>query len=124
MSTPLVARPRTHRPTRDPEYAAAVTDLRRIPGVGPSIADDLWRLGVRRVEDLRGREPEALYGRFCAMVGGTVDRCLLYVFRCAVYFAETADPDPDRLLWWRWKDEPSRNLATSPRPRQRRRAQG
>ncbi len=92
----------------DPERAAALADLRRIPGVGPSIADDLWRLGMRRVSDLRGRDPEALYGRFCALVGGPVDRCVLYVFRCAVYYAETPDPDPERLQWWFWKDRPAR----------------
>ncbi len=103
---PLTARARTERPTTDPAYAAALQDLRRIPGVGPSIADDLWRLGVHRVEELRGTDPEALYGRFCALAGGTVDRCLLYVFRCAVYFAETpeAERDPERLKWWSWKD--------------------
>lgn len=98
------ARRRTARLAGDPEYAEAVRDLRRIPGVGPSIADDLWRLGVLRVEQLRGRSADELYGRFCALAGGPVDRCLLYVFRCAIYFAETDDPDPERLKWWNWKD--------------------
>jgi hypothetical protein len=31
------------------------------------------------------------------------DPCVLYVFRCAVYFARTADPEPDLLKWWAWK---------------------
>ncbi len=88
----------------DPARVEALRDLRRIPGVGPSIADDLWRLGLRRVEDLRGRDPEELYGRMCALAGGRVDRCVLYVFRCAVYFAETPAPEPERLKWWNWKD--------------------
>ncbi len=103
---PLTARVRSQRPIADVAYASAVRDLRRIPGVGPSIADDLWRLGVHRVDELRGANPEALYGRFCALAGGTVDRCLLYVFRCAVYFAETPEParDPEKLKWWSWKD--------------------
>ncbi len=101
---PLTARVRSQRPVADPVYASAIRDLRRIPGVGPSIADDLWRLGVHGVDELRGADPEALYGRFCALAGGTVDRCLLYVFRCAVYFAETPEPDPELLKWWSWKD--------------------
>ncbi len=103
---PLTARARSDRPTANPAYATALRDLRRIPGVGPSIADDLWRLGVHRVEQLRGADPEALYGRFCALAGGTVDRCLLYVFRCAVYFASTPDDarEPEKLKWWSWKD--------------------
>ncbi len=102
---PLTARAAAQRP-RDPAYAAAMRDLQRVPGVGPSIADDLWRLGVREVSQLRGADAEALYGRFCSLAGGPVDRCLLYVFRCAVYYAETpeAERDPERLKWWSWKD--------------------
>ena len=41
------------------------------------------------------------------MRGGTMDRCVLYVFRCAVYFAETSRHDPELLKWWNWKDRPS-----------------
>jgi hypothetical protein len=29
---------------------------------------------------------------------------VLYVFRCAVYFASKPHPDPQRLKWWNWKD--------------------
>lgn len=79
-------------------------DLRRIPGVGKAIALDLWNLGLRSVDDLRGRDPADLYARLEALAGTHVDRCMLYVLRCAVYFAETADPDPERLKWWNWKD--------------------
>jgi hypothetical protein len=35
---------------------------------------------------------------------GPQDRCLLYVFRCAVYYASTARPSPAKLRWWNWKD--------------------
>lgn len=31
--------------------------------------------------------------------------CVLYVYRCAVYFAQTPDPDPEKCKWWNWKDE-------------------
>ena len=79
-------------------------DLQSIPGVGPSIASDLRVIGIRRVADLRGRDPEQLYARSNALRGVQQDRCLLYVFRCAVYFATVAKPRPDRLKWWAWKD--------------------
>ena len=36
---------------------------------------------------------------------GHQDRCLLYVFRCAVYFAERKRHDPELLKWWNWKDD-------------------
>jgi hypothetical protein len=86
--------------------AAAIRDLRRIPGVGPSIAQDLLDLGVRSVADLKDVDPEALYERLCALRGAHQDRCLLYVFRCAVYFAGPEPHDPERLRWWAWKDAP------------------
>ena len=65
-------------------------ELRRIPGVGPSIARDLRGLGIRRVADLKGRDPEELYEESNRRRGQRQDPCLLYVFRCAVYFASTA----------------------------------
>jgi len=62
--------------------------LLRIPGVGPSIAADFNRLGIRDVAELRGRNPETLYSDLCREVGHHVDRCVLYVFSCAVYCLE------------------------------------
>ncbi len=82
----------------------APDDLQTIPGVGPSLAQDLRDLGIQRVAELRGQDPERLYTRLIAQRGVHQDRCVLYVFRCAVYFAETEQPDPERLKWWNWKD--------------------
>ena len=83
---------------------ASDRDLQRIPGVGPSIARDLQDLGMRRVEDLRDADPQSLYDELCALRGAHIDRCVLYVFRCAVYFASSDDHDPELLKWWSWKD--------------------
>ncbi len=82
----------------------ALRRLQVIPGVGPSIAEDLHRLGIKKVSCLKGKDPEKLYATFCAMEGRAVDRCLLYVFRCAVYFASHERHDPEKLKWWNWKD--------------------
>jgi hypothetical protein len=84
--------------------ASALAELSRIPGVGPSIASDLYLLGIRQVADLRGRNPELLYSELCREMGQHVDRCVLYTFRCAVYFASESKPDPELLKWWNWKD--------------------
>ncbi len=87
---------------------ATLKDLTRIPGVGKATAQDLWDMGVRRVAELAGRDPEDLYRQVCVLDGGRSDRCNLYVYRCAVYFAEceVADvaPEAERLKWWKWKD--------------------
>jgi hypothetical protein len=82
-------------------------DLTTIPGVGPSIAQDLVELGIRQVGDLKGKSPERLYERLCEARQARMDPCVLYVFRCAVYYATTARPRPDLLKWWNWKDRPS-----------------
>jgi Pathogenicity locus len=81
-------------------------ELMQIPGVGKSIANDLVRLGINNLQDLKGRDPEMLYDQSNAMAGKTQDRCLLYVFRCAVYFADTKPEkqNPEKLKWWNWKD--------------------
>jgi hypothetical protein len=80
-------------------------ELKSIPGVGKSIAQNLWDIEIRTIEDLKGKSPEKLYEQSNKHAGMAQDRCLLYVFRCAVYFAETEEQDRDlqKLLWWNWK---------------------
>ena len=44
-------------------------------------------MGLRSLDDLVGEDAEALYERLCVQLNARVDRCMLYVFRCAIYFA-------------------------------------
>ncbi len=81
-----------------------IKELMQIPGVGPSIAEDLWTLGIRSIVDLKGEAPERLYHQLCVESGQKLDRCVLYVFRCAVYYASHQSHDPDLLRWWNWKE--------------------
>ena len=46
----------------------------------------------------------ALYEMDCLQKGFRDDRCVLYVFRCAVYYAEHEQHEPEKLKWWYWKD--------------------
>ena len=75
-----------------------------IPGVGKSIAEDLNGIGILRVEELKDNDPDVLYQKICDKEGVVIDRCLLYVMRCAVYFASNTRHDPELLKWWKWKD--------------------
>jgi hypothetical protein len=84
---------------------AILKEFRRIPGVGPRTAEDLWALGLRSFEELKGRNPEELYSRLCVLAGGKVDRCMLYVLRCAVYYATAEVLQPELLKWWNWHDD-------------------
>jgi hypothetical protein len=83
----------------------ALKELQVIPGVGKSIAQDLVDIGIRSVKDLKGKDPERLYERSCEKTGTLIDRCLLYVYRCAVYYASHEKHDPKLLRWWNWKDK-------------------
>ena len=78
--------------------------LQTIPGIGPSLAQDLRDLGYESVADLIHEDPETMYSRLNRIRGEKQDPCVLYVFRCAVYFASSESPDPELLKWWAWKD--------------------
>ncbi len=78
--------------------------LESIPGVGKSIAQDLRDIGIDRPSCLKGKNPDRLYEKLCALRGQHIDRCMLYVFRCAVYFVSHKTHDPEKLKWWYWKD--------------------
>lgn len=80
--------------------------LEVIPGVGPRTASVMEALGIHVVSDLRGRNPEELYRLECLHKGFQEDRCALYVWRLAVYYADHDTWDADKLTWWYWKDKP------------------
>ena len=82
-----------------------IKELIRIPGVGKSIGEDLYDLGIKSIDDLNDKNPEELYLQLCNKEGMQIDRCVLYIFRCAVYFAENKNHDPELLKWWNWKDK-------------------
>jgi len=85
---------------------AAIKELLQIPGVGKSIANDLWNIGISSVADLKDKDPEKLYNRSNRYAGLVQDRCLLYAFRCAIYYANTPENkrEPEKLKWWNWKN--------------------
>jgi hypothetical protein len=83
----------------------SIKNLQIIPGVGKKTAEDLVVIGIYRVSDLKGRDPSKLYDKLCRQLGFNVDRCMLYVFRCAVYFASNEKHDKKLLKWWNWTDE-------------------
>ncbi|HVU18700.1 MAG TPA: helix-hairpin-helix domain-containing protein [Candidatus Didemnitutus sp.] len=87
--------------------------LQVIPGIGPSLAADLYSLGIRRVDDLKNNDPEKLYRRLEMITKSRQDPCVLYTFRCAVYFARTPKPKPHLLKWWNWMTPDGKRRRTS-----------
>ena len=89
------------------ERTNALKEFRRIPGVGPSIAKDLVDLEYSYISELQHADPEDMYHKLCMLRGIKIDKCVLYVFREAVYFASHEQHDPNLLKWWNWKDKQS-----------------
>jgi hypothetical protein len=82
-----------------------LTHLRIIPGIGVACALDLFQLGIRKVSDLRDRNPMLLYKKLNKITGKQHDKCMLYILRCAVYFVSENIHEKDKLNWWYWKDK-------------------
>lgn len=59
---------------------------------------------IRTIGDLKGKNAQELYEKACAERGCIIDRCVLYVFRLAVYYANEEAHDSEKLKWWNWKD--------------------
>ncbi|MGI8429128.1 MAG: helix-hairpin-helix domain-containing protein [Solirubrobacteraceae bacterium] len=77
------------------------TELTSIPNVGPAVARKLQRLGITRPDELRGRDPDELFERLCALDGRRHDLCLLDTFVAAVSFADGGPARP----WWQFSRE-------------------
>ncbi len=78
------------------------TDLIKIPGVGKNMKEHFIALGYTNVESLLNADPEKMYEEDKKRHDGSLDRCVLYVYRLAVEFSKTRDP---KLKWWDFKDE-------------------
>jgi hypothetical protein len=73
-----------------------VARLQAIPNVGPKMAAELLKLGVRRLEDVAGRDPDEMYHELCATDAKRHDLCVRDVFAAMVSYADGGPARP----WW------------------------
>jgi hypothetical protein len=99
----MICSGRTHLDNE--QNSNACLALQTIPGIGKILCKDLLDLGYSKVTDLKGQDPESMYQDLISLRGQHIDKCVLYVFRCAVYYASNDKRDPEKLKWWNWKDE-------------------
>ena len=62
------------------EKEQILATFRTIPGVGKSIAQDFWDIGLRSMNDLNNANPEALYLMLCSLKTRT------WIAVCSMYF--------------------------------------
>lgn len=80
----------------------ALKSLQSLPGIGPSLAADLARLGYREPEDLAGEDPEAMFLQLQRLTGLRQDPLVLDAFRCAVHSASSLEHDHELIKPWVW----------------------
>lgn len=85
------------------DYEALQSPLMRVPRIDVDTVRDLLDLGYQDIHELVGRAPEVLFGNLKDLKPNAPDD-RLNVFRMVVYYAETPDPDPDKLHPWAWRD--------------------
>jgi hypothetical protein len=77
------------------EDAKKFTD---IPNVGPRMAEDFKKLGIKNPQDLKGKDALKLYKKMCALSGTRQDPCVLDTYLAVVDFMNGGTPKP----WWRF----------------------
>jgi hypothetical protein len=105
------------RPTapRDPAQRQAWLAFRELPNIGPAMASDLVRLGLRTLDDLERADPRELYDRISALDGARHDPCVLDTFGAAVHNLRTGEALP----WWEFSRRRKAELSPSPKQRSR-----
>ena len=77
---------------------AKLTDL---PNIGPAMAGDFELLGIKKPEQLKGRDPLRLYNELCQKTKARQDPCVLDTFISVVRFMDGGKPKP----WWFYTEE-------------------
>jgi hypothetical protein len=86
--------------------------LQQIPNVGLKMAADLLKLGVTRLEDAAGRDPDEMYHGLCALDGRRHDPCVRDVFAAVVSYSEGRPARP----WWEFTPERKARKAEVEKP--------
>jgi hypothetical protein len=78
------------------DYEALNSALMRIPRMDVAAVRNLIDLGIHEIYELQGRAPEVLLEESKAK-SDSVPEDRIRFFRMAVYFAETSEPETNRL---------------------------
>ena len=82
-------------------HVETMARLQEIPNVGPKMAEALLKLGVARLADAAGRDPDEMYDELCVLEARRLDPCVRDVFSAVVAHAEGGPARP----WWEFTPE-------------------
>lgn len=81
---------------------APTRSLLDLEGVGKAMQKDFHLLGIKSVEQLKGKKAIKLYERLEKLTGKKHDPCVLDVFSCAIAQAEDENLSSEKRKWWYW----------------------
>ncbi len=84
------------KPPADPAARTAWLAFQELPNIGPAMAHDFIRLGLRTLEDLEGSDAQTLYDRIGHLDGVAHDPCVLDTYTAAIHNLRTGEEQP----WW------------------------
>lgn len=82
-----------------------ISDLNKIPNVGPATIKYLNMLGIKEPFELIGKNPYSMFEELCRIADKQFDPCLADVFISAVRFMEGGPPKK----WWDYTKERKRH---------------
>lgn len=82
------------------EFLVSIVRFQRLKSVGPETAMDLYRLGMRTLDDLVDADPLALFERLKVLSQSALDPCVEDSLRCAIAQATYDDLPPELRTWW------------------------
>lgn len=69
------------------EEKAVVAELRKLPSVSEKCCRGLYLLGIRSIEDLKGKDPDALFGELTVRKDFYAEPCMQKMIKIAVGMA-------------------------------------
>lgn len=84
-----------------------VSKLTDLPNVGRATAKDLNRIDINSPDQLKGKDPYALYEALCMATGKEHDPCTLDILISVTRFFEGEQAQP----WWHYSNERKALLA-------------
>ncbi len=76
--------------------AKLVEHLEQIPNVGKAVATDLRGIGIKKPQQLKGKDGLKLYDQLCRTTGVRHDPCMADTLMAVVDFMNGGKPKP----WW------------------------
>lgn len=86
-----------------------INKFQDIPNVGNAIEKDFILLGIKKPNELAGKDPYKMYRDLCHLTGNRLDPCVIDVFISAVRYMEGDSPKK----WWEFTEERKNKLGTN-----------